>query len=153
MQLRETAEHFLFHCTKYQHIRKVTVESASPSFRTLLLKIYCLSLYLAQNVLYNNCYQPHLHLTSPLIVSTSEFTVVLRLIEVFSLICLHCEVTTLSSFYQDHTRCATGRHHRSTTTTTKLFMLQMCFDVLLITEICRNWICGKFAYPCPYGRH
>ena len=46
---RETAEHFLFHCTKYQHIRKNTVESAldilkcskkssvSDNFESLLL--------------------------------------------------------------------------------------------------------------------
>ena len=79
---KETAEHFLFHCTKYQHIRKNTVESAlnvlkcskkssvSDNFEFLLLspaidiitksqnrtvkeKIYCLSFFLAPKARYN----------------------------------------------------------------------------------------------------
>jgi len=78
---RETAEHFLFHCTKYHHIRKRTLlnqhwiywnvpkspvyqtilnfcyflqpSTVSSSLRTELLKIYCLNFFLALNERYN----------------------------------------------------------------------------------------------------
>jgi len=74
---RETAEHFLLHCTIYQHIRKDTTDLAldilnvvpnvrilkfcyslhllmvSPWLRTLLLKTYCLSFSPAPNVYWN----------------------------------------------------------------------------------------------------